>query len=61
MDLIAFILALTVTDEQAQDVLSAYIQAHPESVIDVDVATEAETKEYIGIVDPEEEQEVEEG
>lgn len=61
MDLIAFIMALTVTDEQAQDVLSAYIQAHPESVIDVDVATEAETKEYIGIVDPEEEQEGEVG
>ena len=49
MDLIAFILALTVTDEQAQDVLSAYIQEHPESVINVDVATTAEPQEYLGI------------
>lgn len=57
MDLLAFILALTVTDEQAQDVLSDYIQEHPEAVIDVDVATVDETKEYLGIVDEEEEQE----
>ena len=50
MDLLAFIMALTVTDGQAQSVLSDYIQAHPEAVIDVDVATTDEATEYLGIV-----------
>lgn len=50
MDLLAFILALTVTDEQAQSVLSDYIQEHPEAVINVDVATTSEATEYLGIV-----------
>ena len=60
MGLLAFILALTVTDEQAEDVLSTYIQEHPEAVIDVDVATVDEVKEYIGIADEEEEEQEEE-
>jgi len=50
MELIAFILAITagtITDAQAQMVLSNYIQAHPEAVIAVDVATVEETVEYL--------------
>lgn len=50
MELIAFILAITagtITDAQAQRALSSYIEAHPEAVINVDVATVEETMEYI--------------
>jgi hypothetical protein len=54
MDLLALIMALTVTQEQAQEVLSAYIDAHPESVIDVPVATMEEFKEYFGFDDEQE-------
>ena len=61
MDLLAFILALTVTDEQAQSVLSNYINEHPEAVIDVDVATEDEATEYLGIIEEEEEEQEGEG
>lgn len=50
-ELLAFILALTITGEQAQDVLSDYIQEHPEAVIDVDVATSDEATEYLGIIE----------
>jgi len=56
MDLLAFILALTVTDAQAQSVLSDYIQEHPEAVIDVDVATTDEATEYLGIIEEEEQE-----
>ena len=52
MELLAFILAIVagnITDAQAQQALSTYIQAHPEAVIDVDVATVPETKTYLGI------------
>lgn len=58
MDLLALIMALTVTPEQAQEVLRDYIQEHPEAVIDVDVGTTEEILEYLGI-EPESEAEEE--
>ena len=52
MELLAFILAILageVTEQEAATALSAYVQAHPEAVINVDVATVPETKTYLGI------------
>jgi len=52
MDILALILALTagtITDAQAEAALSAYIEEHPEAV-NVEVASVAETKTYLGIV-----------
>lgn len=52
MELLSFILAImsgNITDAQAQQALSTYIQAHPEAVINVDVASIADTKSYLSI------------
>ena len=52
MEILSFILSLManeITEQEAAAALSTYIQAHPEAVIDVDVATVPETKTYLGI------------
>ena len=52
MELLSFILAILaggVTEQQAASALSAYVQAHPETVINVDVASIADTKSYLSI------------
>lgn len=52
MELLSFILAILaggVTEQQAASALSAYVQAHPEAVINVDVASVADTKSYLSI------------
>jgi len=51
MDLLALILALTaekISPAEAEAVLSQYIEEHPDAV-NVQVATVAETKEYLGV------------
>ena len=52
MEILSFILSVManeITEQEAAAALSAYIQAHPEAVINVDVATVPETKTYLGI------------
>ena len=52
MEILSFILSVManeITEQEAAAALSAYVQAHPEAVINVDVATVPETKTYLGI------------
>ncbi len=52
MELLAFILTITaekITDAEAQAALARYIEENP-GAVDVQVATAAETIEYLGLV-----------
>lgn len=52
MEILAFILSVManeITEQEAAAALSAYVQAHPEAVINVDVASVADTKSYLSI------------
>ena len=52
MEILSFILSVManeITEQEAAAALSAYVQAHPEAVINVDVATVPETKTYLCI------------
>lgn len=50
MDVIAFILALSSLaeiEDQAAAIIAEYIEAHPEAIADVEVATVQETLSYL--------------